>query len=138
MLMFTTFSFAQKINFDYDTAGNQILRHLCLTCRIANQEVKKYSELVESDLQKFHPEDEFSYYPNPVDGELYIEWKNNETYYISNIQLYSSTGQLLKDEIVEKDVLKKIISFENFSTGIYHVKLGYSNGNQKSIKIVKK
>ena len=67
---------AQKIRFEYDEAGNQILRTWCTSCssRITNEPEKDFSKLEDSDLQKFFPQDVISYYPNPVKEELYLKW----------------------------------------------------------------
>lgn len=75
--MTTISSYSQnKILFEYDTAGNQIQRVLCINCepgrgRIA-QNKKEITELTSEDLIKTYPGDLISYYPNPVKEELYL------------------------------------------------------------------
>lgn len=61
-------SSAQQIHFEYDVAGNQILRSWCSSCesRMNKNQEKDIAEINDSDLQKFFPEDIISYYPNPV------------------------------------------------------------------------
>ena len=62
-LFFNSFClYSQTINFTYDQAGNQIQRKYNMYGnRQSNQEVKDYDDLVNSDLEKFFPEDIISY-----------------------------------------------------------------------------
>ena len=138
----TLFSNAQqKITFNYDSAGNQILRELCLSgCNpVAKpaKDVKEIEALVDEDLQKFSKEDVISYYPNPVKEELYIKWELKDDNYVNYIQVFNLTGQLLRSyqPTVRND--SQNIAFQDYPTGIYAVMLYYSNGDQKSIKIIK-
>ena len=77
---FCAFSNAQqKINFSYDSAGNQIVRSLCISgCNPAGKsvdEVKEVQALTDEDLLKFSKQDVISYYPNPVKEQLYLKWE---------------------------------------------------------------
>jgi hypothetical protein len=130
---------AQKIRFEYDVAGNQILRTWCPSCdsRMNNNQLKDVSDIDDNDLEKFFPDDVISYYPNPVKEELYLKWdlQNNTT--VTSIEIFTLNGHLLK---TIKDNLSKntqLLSFIDFPVGVYFISLNYSNGEQKSIKIVK-
>jgi hypothetical protein len=131
----------QKINFSYDSAGNQIKRELCLSnCDPLAKEVKEVKEieaLVDDDLLKFSQSDNFSYYPNPVKEELYLQWELQNNIYITSIEVYSFTGQLVKSYRTTIQQNKQNIPFQNYSSGVYVVILRYNNGNEKSIKIIK-
>ena len=145
VILLLGFSFAaiaqdNKITFDYDTAGNQIRRELCLSCTKANYKTKAPKEvatLVEEDLQKFSPEDSFSFYPNPVKEELYLKWEYINGKAISSIQLYDLNGRLLKsyDHLEKQNTLT--IPFFNYPQATYLVMMLFSDGEQKTIKIVK-
>ena len=76
-MLVSLFTQAQKIRFEYDAAGNQIQRKWCPSClsRNAQETYKEVSNLEETDMQKFFPEDVISYYPNPVKEELFLKWK---------------------------------------------------------------
>ncbi len=129
-----------KITFDYDAAGNQIKRELCLNCRKAGYKTKAPKEIAtlqEEDLQKFFPEDVISYYPNPVKEELYLKWELVADKTVSSIYLYGINGQVLKtyDNLEKANNLN--IPFFNYPAGTYLVVLAYSDGKQKTIKIVK-
>lgn len=134
-----TFANAQKVRFEYDVAGNQVQRKWCPTClsKNVNQEFKEISKLEDSDLQKFFPDDVISYYPNPVKEELYLKWDLINDNRVSTINVYGMNGQLLKtlDDNLENN--SSVISFNDYPVGIYFVYLNYSNGDQKSIKIIK-
>ena len=140
-LCFSLFVKAQdKITFDYDNAGNQIKRELCISCNKAGYKTKAIKEvtaLVEEDLEKFTPEDVISYYPNPVKEELYLKWELVADKTVSSIYLYSINGQVLKtyDNLDKSNNLN--IPFFNYPTGTYLVVLVYNGGEQKTIKIVK-
>ncbi len=140
-LCFSLFVKAQdKITFDYDNAGNQIKRELCLSCNKAGYKTAAPKEIValkEEDLQKFTPEDVISYYPNPVKEELYLKWELVEYKTVTSIYLYALNGQTLKtyNNLEKSSALN--IPFFNYPTGTYLVVLVYNDGEQKTIKIVK-
>lgn len=129
-----------KITFDYDTAGNQIKRELCLSCNNATYKTKapkEISALQEEDLQKLFPEDVISYYPNPVKEELYLKWELVADKAVATIYLYALNGQVLKtyDNLEKTNALN--IPFFNYPSATYLVVLVYNDGEQKTIKIVK-
>jgi hypothetical protein len=144
-LGFSIFAEAQdKITFDYDAAGNQIVRELCLSCNKAGYKTKATKEvtkevtaLQEEDLQKFSPEDVISYYPNPVKEELYLKWELVADKAVADVYLYALNGQVLKtyNNLEKTNALN--IPFFNYPTGTYLVVLVYNDGEQKTIKIVK-
>jgi len=131
----------QKIIFAYDSAGNQITRTLCISGCSATaktvEEVKEIEALTDEDLQKFFPEDAISYYPNPVKEELYLKWQFKDNVSVSSIQVFSVTGQLLRTYEPSLRTESQNIGFQNYSAGVYAVILYYSNGDKKSIKIIK-
>lgn len=132
----------QKIIFSYDAAGNQIRRELCLTgcdpLAKPTKEVKEIEALAEEDLLKFSPEDVFSYYPNPVREELYLKWELTNDNAISSIQVSNLNGQILKRLSNLERLSTQNIPFGEYPSGIYLIVLNYSNGQQKTIKIIKR
>ena len=102
LFLFTLFTIsvnAQRIQFNYDTAGNQTRRFICLSCpaRVADSIPKEIAELKEEDLLKFSPEDVISYYPNPVREELYLKWELVNENKVSSIEVFSINS---KDYII--------------------------------------
>ena len=122
----------QKIHFDYDAAGNQVARLWCSGCDAKNASIKKIADLEASDLKKFLPEDTFSYYPNPVKEELFLKWEITKDYAIATIQVFNSTGILLKTINNLNTVDNYSIMFQDYATGIYFLELISVNGEQKT------
>ena len=137
--LFTISVNAQRIQFNYDTAGNQTRRFICLSCsaRIADSIPKEIAELKEEDLLKFSPEDIISYYPNPVREELYLKWELINENKVTSIEVFSINGQRVNLYAnLEKENTKNI-PFQEYPQGTYLVLLNYTNGEQKSITILK-
>lgn len=129
-----------KLVFEYDSAGNQVKRYLCLNCSSStakNAPVKEIDALMDEDLLKFSPKDFISYYPNPVREELYLKWELIENKFVTSIHLISMSGQVLGTFEVSSSNNNQNIAFQSYPSGIYLVVLYYNNGDQKSIKIIK-
>jgi hypothetical protein len=140
LLGFSVMAIAQqKITFEYDKAGNQINRKLCLNCtsKKSKEVPKEIAAITEDDLEKFFPEDAISYYPNPVREELYLKWGLIDQDYVSQISVYSFNGQILKTYSLSKENNAQTIPFQSYPTGTYVIVLQYKNGDQKTIKIIK-
>lgn len=130
-----------KITFSYDLkTGSQLTRTLCLNCpgtaKPAKQ-VKEIEALNEEDMLKFSNEDVISYYPNPVKEELYLKWELVDENFVTSIQVMSINGQSLISYKYIKGTNTQNIPFQNLPSGFYIVSLDYSNGDQKTIKIIK-
>jgi hypothetical protein len=121
-----------KILFSYDTAGNQVLREICLNCT-TSKNVKAIKDLKEEDLQLI---DQISYYPNPVSEELYLNWELVDEKKVSQLQVLSMSGQILKTIAPEKGQFT--LGFQGYPSGVYFIVFSYNNGEQKTIKILKK
>ncbi len=128
-----------KINFDYDTAGNQTKRELCLNCANNGYKTapKEIAALKEEDLQQFSPEDSFSYYPNPVQDQLYLKWEKINNTKLLSIQIFSLSGQTMKTISQLENKNETTLAFQGYPQGVYNVLLSYSNGEEKTIKIIK-
>ena len=139
LLLFTVFynTQAQTISFDYDTAGNQTTRTLCLLCQSKKGDTKEIVALTEEDMQKFYPEDVISYYPNPVKEELYLKWELINDNYVSSIKVYDLNGRMIDSYTNLDNNNNQNVFFQRFPNGIYIVVLVYSNKEEKSIKIIK-
>lgn len=141
LLLITTLVFSQnKVLFSYDKAGNQISRLLCINClqegRTA-EPIAEFSKIKTEDLQKFFPEDQISYYPNPVKEELFLKWELINENKVSEIQLYSLQGQLIKTFSKLEKANSQTLQFQSLQSVTYLLLLLYTNGDQKSIKIIK-
>ena len=129
----------QKLSFDYDEAGNQTQRKWCSSChsKTSGETPKEITDLKQEDLQKFFPTDVISYYPNPVKEQLYLKWELINDNKVTSIQLYSLSGQLVKSYTKLEDTDNKTMTFGEYPNGIYTLLLLYTNGEEKSIKIIK-
>ena len=139
VLGFAMLSQAQtKIKFSYDTAGNQTSRILCVDCPPeTGKQIKEIEALVDEDLEKFSEEDVISYYPNPVKEELYLKWELTDDNYVTSIQVFSMTGQVLSTYQGTKNSNTQNILFQSYPSGVYVVLLNYKSGDPKTIKIIK-
>lgn len=127
-----------RLSFDYDAAGNQTSRNWCSNCHSKNASTPKdIAQVTENDLLQFFPNDVISYYPNPVKELLYLKWKNAEGVTITHIQLYNLNGQLIQEFKNLEDKSDFSISFYSLPQNLYSLNLVYTNGEQKSIKIIK-
>lgn len=135
---------SNRVLFQYDNSGNQIERILCLGCsqsRSSNNSKnnpKDMEKIEDEDLLKFSETDVISYYPNPVRDELYLKWELTDNDIVSNIEVYTYSGQLINSYKNLEKTNNKVISFEDYPESTYIVLLIYKSGNQKSIKILKK
>lgn len=127
------------ISFDYDNAGNQTLRKVCFGCLAKTVETppKEITEIQKEDLKKFYPEDQISYYPNPVKEQLFLKWEFIDNVKVLSIDLYSLAGQLIKSYNNLENQNNYTISFYDLPDNVYSLRLIYSNGEQKPIKIIK-
>lgn len=130
-----------RLHFYYDNAGNQITRILNFNSQSTrtseNIIPKEVTELKEEDLLKFSQEDVISYYPNPVREELYLKWELTNENKVSSISVLSINSQHIKTfSNLEKENTKNI-PFQEYPLGTYLVVLNYTNGEQKSITILK-
>ncbi|MBC7655419.1 MAG: T9SS type A sorting domain-containing protein [Oligoflexus sp.] len=137
--LFVSNCFCQsKLLFDYDNTGNQIKRHLI---HIGNKQnahpPKNIKTITDSNLTKVDIYDDIKYYPNPVKEELYLKWELANDNKVLSIDLYSLSGQLIK-KVNDLDKSNTYtFPFQDLPQAIYTLVLNYSNGEQKSLKIVK-
>jgi hypothetical protein len=145
LLGFSVMAIAQqKITFEYDKAGNQTYRKLCINCTnkkskvIIKETPKEIAALTEEDLEKFTPNDVISYYPNPVREELYLKWELTNNNYVKVIQVYNFNGQILNSYTQSDRSNTQTIPFHSYPSGNYLVVLQYQSGEQKTINIIKR
>lgn len=127
-----------RIKFSYDANGNQTQRILCVNCtsaRMANDSIaKKEEDIIENDIVDF----DISYFPNPVEETLHINWKNTEDIFVTNIIIYSMTGQEINFVSLKNTEEEALLSFSDLPQGMYSLLVVYNNNEKKSIKILKK
>ena len=136
-----TINAQNRIKFNYDSAGNQEQRYLCINCstaRTANDTVVKGEDLIsEEEIKKENLISQVKYFPNPVLEELKVSWTNETQNKLQNIEIYTLNGQLIKTYPLNLTQESIKIPFGNYSDGYYNLVLNYSNGTRKTLKIVK-
>jgi hypothetical protein len=127
-----------KIIFSYDAEGNQTERKFewSTTAKVASTPTKETAPTKEIE-PKVLSEDVVSYHPNPVKDELLLQWELSQDHSVAAINVFDFKMQLLQSYNNNSKSNSKNISFSNYPGGVYVVVLLYSNGKQKTIKIIK-
>jgi hypothetical protein len=124
-------SFGQLTKFNYDAAGNQI------TVLVEIPFTSPFKMASTPNLQSNPIYKDVKYYPNPVKNELYMEWQIIDNNSLSSISVFNVNGVLLKSHKELDAINNYTLSFQDYSQGIYFVEFLYSNGEQKTFKIIK-
>lgn len=93
--------------------------------------IHKMSQSIVTDIKKYENNNNILIYPNPTNNLLTISSTNN----FYNIVLLNLTGQILVSESVHSK--SHSLQLQNFSEGIYFVKIFYDNGINVTKKVVK-
>ena len=124
-ILTVNFCLAQdKIIFEYDSAGNQVVRRYCPTCL----ESKNSQNNIEDELLKFFPEDISSYYPNPVRNELFLKWDLINNNYVNEIQMFDINAKLISTISDLKNTDRTTIQFSSLPKNLYLIILVFNNG----------
>lgn len=129
-----------SLKFNYDDAGNQIQRKICINCaaRHKGPGASGKSNAAGSSKNYFTEIDkQISYYPNPVSEELFLKWENSKRKTLSSIELSSLSGQQLKSYNNLDKNQDTSVNFSQYPSGNYNLLLIYSNGEKTVLKIIK-
>lgn len=132
-----SWSQASKLLFSYDTAGNQIARTLCVNCPIGSGRYAKSPEIKTPEIETVVL-DKVTFYPNPVAEELNVKWELIDNKTVENIAVYDLNGALMQIYSDLKNDNLKVLPFGIYPSGMYIVSLTYSDGEQKSLQVIKK
>ena len=125
-------AFSQNAVFNYDAAGNQIIREYGGGTADPNNRNAQTQDFV-----KFHPEDDFKYYPNPVEDVLQLQWQTvNRS--IKQFVLYNINGQVLQQIDLKPTDQNYSIRLENYEKGTYLLHILYTDEDIATVKIMKK
>lgn len=131
VLLFTPFLYGQQTLFSYDTEGNQITTYVEINL-VPSGKMTNDTSLQNNPIYK-----DVKYFPNPVKSELYMEWEVIEENTLSSISIFNLEGILLNSYKEMNNIDNYILPFENYPQGVYLVGFLYSNGDQKTFKIIK-
>lgn len=136
-----------KIEFGYDSAGNQILRdRVCVNCQSAAKtpldttivaEVAGKKDLLEDDISDEPENTNITAYPNPVTDVLTVEWATTKNK-VGSILLHSATGQELGNNKIGPNQQNIELYFGRFPPGLYVVLVIYADGTKESFQVIKK
>jgi acetyl esterase/lipase len=127
-----TFNNIQNPTHAYTTAGTYQVK------LYVENDIKSWDEITKSvivsNLSIFENNiTAFSIIPNPTDGNIKINW--NDNFNEVKYQIYDVFGKLLVDnQSINKE---QVINLNEFSIGLYFIKLTTENSSQ-TIKIIKK
>jgi len=134
---FSTYS-QNNIQFDYDTAGNQVKMYFSVV-KIATQQEAAYQEAgKEPALDEVAIQQNIEYYPNPVERELTLNWSKSTGVSVVSFQVFSIDNKLIKTLTPSKSQRQITFQFDHYANGIYLVKALFSNGVSETFKIIKK
>jgi hypothetical protein len=136
----TSLSAQQKLKFTYDTAGNQIVRdRVCITCLKAVLPTSTDSLETESTEPEIVLSKNFGVvvYPNPVTNLLFAEWQPNAPRLPEQFILFSMDGRLLSRYFPVKGSVEVAIDTTPYPPGLYILETIFTNGEQRSFKVVK-
>jgi hypothetical protein len=130
-----------SIAFDYDGAGNQKKRSMIYLAARHHQRhhlIPSSTVVDEKQLVASEEYSDISYYPNPLESQLYLKWTDEKEKDMETIELYDITGKLMHIYPNQNDKSDATIDFEQYPQGIYELKLLYAGGEVKTLKIVKR
>ena len=91
---------------------------------------------VEADAQQMKAEARFNLFPNPVRGELNINWDANVEGIIS-FSLISVNGTQIQSSRMDGANLSHRLFVEDIPTGVYILQIRQENGSVTNLKVVK-
>ncbi|UII77353.1 T9SS type A sorting domain-containing protein [Flagellimonas sp. HMM57] len=137
-----------KIQFSYDSAGNQTLRdRVCVNCGTSKQaldstlveEVALQEDILE-ELSGLNEGDNFSNivaYPNPVTEQLTVQWQDNQKQ-VAQIVLFNGIGQQLFQKVVQNRQGSMNLNFGIYPAGRYMVSVFYTDNTKQTFHVIKK
>jgi len=116
----------QAIHYDYDDSGNRIKKYINLNKGNSSEKdtLKKTVEEDKKELEEFGEKlGEFSIkiYPNPTEGQLYVEINGLAFDETVDYQLFSQTGLIL--EMKKKIGCPITIDLDSYPGGLYILRL---------------
>jgi len=131
-----TINLTPKITFQYDASGNQTLRcYNCYLLRKASKTANKNNDKKFEKETSKNIDNIFSYFPNPVDDKLVLNWSSNA---LTKVYILDMNSKLLANYDVSIKEKQYTIPFTNYIQGIYIVKVVFDDNSTKTFKIIKK
>lgn len=131
-LALTYSSYGQLTTFSYDIAGNQTAMYVEIQIISPGKMASASTTLQNNPIYN-----DVKYYPNPVKSELYMEWQTINDNSLNGIVVFNIDGKLLKEYSHLNTINNYTLPFQDYPQGVYFVEFLYSNGEQKTFKIIK-
>lgn len=137
-----------RVQFSYDSAGNQTLRDwVCINCGTSKEvadstkveEVVLEEDILEgiTDQQDNTGTSNIVAYPNPVTELLTVEWVDNEKQ-VAQVILFSGIGQQLFQRTIKSRQGSTGIDFSIYAPGRYILSVYYTDNTNQTFHILKK
>ncbi|WP_159075847.1 T9SS type A sorting domain-containing protein [Muricauda brasiliensis] len=138
-----------RVQFSYDSAGNQTLRDwVCINCGTSKEavvdstkveEVALENDILEGILDKKNITGTSTIvaYPNPVTEQLTVEWVDNEKQ-VAQVILFSGIGQQLFQRTIKSRQGNTNIDFGIYAPGRYILSVYYTDNTNQTFHILKK
>ena len=82
--------------------------------------------------QEFHTEESLSLYPNPASGNVYVEWKGEN----SVLEIRDFMGRMVKTQKLQNG--KTELPLGNLSNGIYQIQvLGTTKTHSSTLQVIR-
>lgn len=134
-----------KIQFSYDTAGNQSLRdRVCVNCGSTAKavdstlvaDVDEKSDLIEEKEDTLEDLGIVAY-PNPVTDILAVEWIATKNP-VQQIVVFSRVNQQLASKKIKSNQGNIGLDFSTYPAGMYIVVVFYMDKTKQSFQVIKK
>lgn len=128
---FVQYRVKPKASWENDTIRNKASIYFDYNAPIVTNTTKNYFVTASAVKEMWDKLAIVSIYPNPINALLSIASKND----FEKVELVSITGQVLLSEQVKAK--SHLLQLQNFSEGIYFVKIYYANGLSLTKKVIK-
>ena len=143
-LVLPCISFAQKLTFSYDAAGNQTERRwVCINCPPAGQmsadslAAKVLDLKMEQIVPELSTERGIKVAPNPLKETLNVVWGAPEKVYLASIDVYNINGNKVFSGKYGPGSQQTQISFQHLPPGTYIMVGHYSDSKTETVKLIK-
>lgn len=142
-MLFYIHSNAQtKLIITYDPSGNQMQREYCNGCasrtQVAETQKEKVpaEETLDSEIQ--NNTDEITIFPNPTDGQVLLQWKEDFGARISHIKIVGYHSPFEKKLSYTNSVQSLTVDLSREPSSMYIVQFYLLDGSLITKKIIKK
>jgi len=114
-----------KVNYDFDLYQNQ--------WKIIDSIRYFYSSKSYTGINYKKINDNINIYPNPAKTDFIIKTTNS----LKRISIYNLQGKLIENQLVKGDENTYNINVEGYNSGVYFIRIEYTDGQQITKKLIK-